>query len=406
MDFMTKLKARREAIAKGQQITRDALAAKRSLTPAEGAEVDRALALLKELDADPEFRAQMLNLKADEELFAQLSAAGPVAGTKAPWERRPDAGLGVAAADGAKRFLRIDAKAAAVAPSGARGVKALLAEGSSASPKVLDGGIVAQGRPASSLLDVLPVIVSEEQGDGGSAVYSYLRQVLRTENAGPVAKGALKPTSLYGLTRIDSRLKVIAHVSEALDVYDLRDNAGLERFLQYEMAAGVAAAITRQVLSGDGEGENIQGLAAVSGIVTQPFAVDALVTIRKALTSLELMGAAAAAVVMHPTTWEGLELTRENGATGGFLLDSAPVDVAARRLWSTPVVAEAQVPLGTAWILGEGAVALRTDVSAVELSWGLVGDDFSHNQLRARAEIRADLEVVRPGAVVRAALTA
>lgn len=406
MEFTQKLKARREAIAKGQQITRAALAEQRNLTPAEGAEVDRALALLKELDADPEFRAQMLSVKADEALFAQLSAAGPVEGTKAPWERRPNPGLVVAAADGEKRFLRIDAKAAAVAPSGARGVKALLAEGSSASPKVLDGGIVAQGRPAASLLDVLPVIVSEAQGDGGSPVYSYLRQVLRTENAAPVAKGALKPTSAYGLTRIDSRLKVVAHVSEALDVYDLRDNAGLERFLQFEMAAGVASAITGQVLAGDGVGENIEGLANVSGIITQAFAVDALTTIRKAMTSLELMGAAAAAVVMHPSTWEGLELTREDGATGGFLLDSAPVDVAARRLWSTPVVAESRVPVGQAWVIGEGAVALRTDVSAVEFSWGLVGDDFAKNQVRARAEIRADLEVIRPGAVVHAALTA
>lgn len=400
-EFYTKKAAeRRDALARGKSLVDAALAEGRDLSPGERAVVNDALEYVRALDAEVE------GAKADEARFAQLSAAGPVEGTKSPWDRRPNPGLVVAAADGAKRFLRIDAKAAATAPSGARGVKALLAEGSSASPKVLDGGIVAQGRPAASLLDVLPVIVSEAQGDGGSPVYSYLRQTLRTENAAPVAKGGLKPTSLYGLTRIDSRLKVIAHVSEPIDAYDLRDNSNLETFLQFEMGAGVASAITGQVLAGDGEGENLEGLASVSGIVTQAFAVDALTTIRKAMTSLELMGTAAAAVVMHPTTWEGLELTREDGATGGFLLDSAPVDVAARRLWSTPVVAESQVPVGTAWVIGEGAVALRTDVSAVEFAWGLVGDDFAKDQVRARAEIRADLEVIRPGAVVHATLTA
>lgn len=44
--------------------------------------------------------------------------------------------------------------------------------------------------------------------------FSYLRQTVRTNNAAPVATGALKPTSISTLARVESRLRVIAHLSD------------------------------------------------------------------------------------------------------------------------------------------------------------------------------------------------
>src|SRR5680860_1452140 len=45
-------------------------------------------------------------------------------------------------------------------------------------------------------------------------------------------------------------------------------------------------------------------------------------TLRKARTGQEVKGERVTAVAMHPTDIEALDLLREDGATGGFLLDA------------------------------------------------------------------------------------
>lgn len=301
--------------------------------------------------------------------------------------------------------LKLDAdgaKAALTTSSGGVGLKALLAEGVSVAPVSIDADPVAEGRPAASLLDLLPVIRQE------SPVYAYLRQTQRTENAKPVARGELKPTSVYGLTRVDGRLRVVAHLSEPVSKFDLSDYPSLETFLKVEMLGGLNAALVTQALNGDGVGENFTGLNATSGILTQAFSGDTFTTLRKSLTALEVAGHVPSGIAMHPTNWEAFKLARENGATGAFIMSAAPVDVARRLLFGVPVAATAAVPVGTAWVLSEGSAHIRIDAEApgAVLEWGMVGDDFARNQIRARAELRADLSVERPGGIVKVSLTA
>ena len=72
------------------------------------------------------------------------------------------------------------------------------------------------------------------------------------------------------------------------------------------------------------------------------------------------------------------------------------------------MAATAAVPVGTAWVLSEGSAHIRlgADAPGADLEWGMVGDDFARNQIRARAEPRADLSVERPGGIVKVTLTA
>ena len=67
---------------------------------------------------------------------------------------------------------------------------------------------VALGQVAQSLLDVLPAKAHT------TPEYAYLRQTVRTNNAAVVAEGAVKPTSVYTVVRIEDSLVVIAHLSE------------------------------------------------------------------------------------------------------------------------------------------------------------------------------------------------
>jgi hypothetical protein len=60
---------------------------------------------------------------------------------------------------------------------------------------------VALGRPATSILDVLPVTTQ------ASDQFAYLRQSVRTNNAAITPEGQVKPTSIYTVTRIEDRLE-------------------------------------------------------------------------------------------------------------------------------------------------------------------------------------------------------
>jgi HK97 family phage major capsid protein len=177
------------------------------------------------------------------------------------------------------------------------------------------------------------------------------------------------------------------------------------------MVTGLAEAVAAQALTGDGTGENLTGITTASGIQVQAFVTDALITIRKSITALENLGLEAGLIVMHPSTWESIELLRENGATGGYLLGPSgqlPMDRAKRQIWGVPVALSTGVTAGAgakALVIARGAVTLFHD-GVVEVKWGLVGDDFARNQVRCRAEGRFQMGVLLPSGVVCATVAA
>ena len=58
-----------------------------------------------------------------------------------------------------------------------------------------------------------------------TAEYAHLRQTTRSNNAAVVAEGAVKPTSVYSVTRIENSLVAVAHLSEAVPRDALRNPA-------------------------------------------------------------------------------------------------------------------------------------------------------------------------------------
>lgn len=96
---------------------------------------------------------------------------------------------------------------------------------------------VALGKPALSLLDVIPVVQQS------SPEFAYMRQTTRTNAAAVVATGALKPTSVYSVVRVGNSLLVIATLSEGIPRHWLLDNTALEAFLASEREFSVAQAV-------------------------------------------------------------------------------------------------------------------------------------------------------------------
>ncbi|GAA1970530.1 hypothetical protein GCM10009718_02560 [Isoptericola halotolerans] len=248
------------------------------------------------------------------------------------------------------------------------------------------------------LIDVIP-------GAGRSAPhYSFLKQsvIASPGGAGVVAAGAVKPTKKLGVERVDSRLRVVAVLSEGIDKYLLEDASSLRTWVGTELAEAVQTELESQVLAGDGTGENFTGLSTITGHQTQAFQTDPLVTLRYGLSDLETLGITPSFVALSAADWLTIQTTRNTG--GGFDV-GGPIDTTARTAWGTQVVVVPGLAAGTGWVVGQDSLTLSTDNHGVRVEWGTPGDTFTRNQLVARVEGRFNLDVLRPHGLVEMTLT-
>lgn len=280
----------------------------------------------------------------------------------------------------------------------ASGVKALVT-GSIAVPSPLFGSEIIPGAKAPNRL--LDLVV--DRTPTGSNVFNYLRQTVRDGNAAPVADNALKPTSVYTIAEIEDRVRVIAHLSEAIPERYFADDAELERFLTTEMEEGLYRAVEDQVINGDGLGENMTGLGSVSGVLAQAWTSNMLGTLRRAVTAMAVVGEIPTAWAISPADTEALDLLTDNEAR--MYYDGPQQQLTTAPLWSLPVVQSLAVPAGTAW-LGDWAqlsLIVRDD-ARLDVDRG--GELFTKNQVKLRVEGRYGVAVRRATAFCQVDLVA
>ncbi|MFJ9340217.1 phage major capsid protein [Streptomyces sp. NPDC101733] len=298
------------------------------------------------------------------------------------------------------------------AVSGPEGFKGLLSGGAVPLTVPLESEPVRIGVPALVLRQLIPTV-------SGPSRFSYMRQVTRTNAATVVARGALKPTSVFTMERIDDRTRTIAHLSEPVARQDLRDAPMLQRFLDMEMRLGVEMALEAQIINGSGSGENMTGIANVSGSQAQAWVTDILTTTRKAKTKLEVLSFSdGAAYVLHPNDWETIELLADNEAQYYLGGPVQTVDVNARRLWGLPVVTTIAQTAGVGHLANFKMATELQLAEDVRFDWSedtydpnalgadVGASDFQRNMIRFRAEMDAGLKIYQPSAIVEIDLTA
>lgn len=263
--------------------------------------------------------------------------------------------------------------------------KALAPSGSAMVDQEFRPDPIALGKPAHSLLDVLPVVPHD------APEFAYLRQITRTNNAAVVADYATKPTSVYGVERIEDKLDIVAHLSEAVPRYWMEDNASVQGFLANELDYGLRVAVEAKVVA---------DIEATSGLQTVAYVTSPLVTLRKSLTKLETAGYEPGYFLLDPVDWEGIELLLTT--TGATDVQGIPYDPAARRLFGVPVVVSVAQTAGVSHTVARGAVALDTDNQGTGVQWSENSNatDWSQNLIRARCEGRFATSVYAPLGVV------
>ncbi|WP_431795330.1 phage major capsid protein [Microbacterium enclense] len=313
-----------------------------------------------------------------------------------------------------------DSKTSYLALTGARGAKAArkfataLAE--AGGTKALPGSTVATQvifeptpiepqRIPTSILDLLRV--KQRQ----SPTWKGIRQTGFTNNATVVPAGAKKPTSPISIDPTDGFVVVVAHLSEYVDTYLLKDNDTLSSFVERNLFWGLKEALEEEILNGTGVDDtfdgktrkNIKGILNTTGVRQQTYTGDRLVTLRAASTKLETTGFTTDAYVVNPADWEAIETHRNT--SGQFDLGGA-VNLAKRRVWDAPVVTSSRLAVGTALALSLDSLNLDTDELGIHTMWYQGDEGFERNQIRARVEGRFGLSVERPEGIVVAELTA
>lgn len=370
------LEERNTELSRAQGIVAKAIATKTDLTPEEEADIQLTIEAAHTFDRQLK-GSSMLN---------QLGKAATIDGQ--PADNGDVAYLDLGGKGHSQTLVK------AMKETRALGQKALVTTGSVVvGTPLLNESPVTLGRPLKSFLQAIPSVERD-------ASYSWLAQTVRTENAAVVASGGLKPTSVVSLVKKDGRLRVIATLSEPIDKFVLEDDTALGNWVGLELTGAVLTALEAQVISGDGTGDNLTGLASTSGV--QVFTstagnTDKLVEMRKAITKLETMGETPSVFILNPGDWEGIATKRN--ASGEFDTGSA-IDPEKRTAWGVPVSISTSLAANAYYLLGENAAVIGRD-AAVRTEWGTPGDMFQRNQVQARTEGRFNLEVVRPAAVLK-----
>lgn len=269
-------------------------------------------------------------------------------------------------------------------------------------PSLVEPNVIANPRPAR-LIDLLVT----RQTVGGNA-FEYFQQTVRTNNAAPVADNATKPTSVFTVTPVEDRCRVIAHLTEPIPLRLLADHAALRVWLNSELVEGVLDALESQVISGNGNGENMTGILAVAGTTAVAYSTDVVTTLRSALTALQQIGVQPNAWALSPADAQTVDLTRWSTA-GGYLTDGyANTNAASANIFgdsSIQRVVSPSVPEGTA-ILGDWSKVGLWVREGVRIDIDAGGELFTKNQAVLRGETRVGAGVLMPPAFAVIDLTA
>lgn len=251
-------------------------------------------------------------------------------------------------------------------------------------------GIIAPPNRRMTIRDLL----TPGQMDGNTL--EYVRETGFTNNAAPVAEGALKPQSDIQLELVTTSAKVIAHTAKASRQI-LDDVSQMRTYIDNRLRYGLAYVEETQLLNGDGTGQNLNGIVPQATAYSAAFAPSSETEIDKmrlGMLQSALAEYPATGIVLHPTDWARMELTKDS--QGRYIIGN-PQGMIAPTLWGLPVVATQAMTVDKFLV---GAFSLGAQLfdrwqARVEIATQNE-DDFVKNMVTMLCEERLALAVYRP----------
>lgn len=247
-----------------------------------------------------------------------------------------------------------------------------------------------------------------------AAVIEYFRMTGFTNAASTVPEWngstfGLKPQSAFQFVGEQAPVRTIAHW-EAAHRNVLADEPQLRSIIDNELLYGLRLQEDAQILSGNGQGENLLGVLNTPGIQNYSWSSGATLpvkdtkgdSIRRAATLAFLSYYEPTGVVVHPSDWEDIELTKNEQGT--YLFSVSMQTGGEARIWRLPIIDTPAMPEGTALVgaFGTGAQLYDREEASIRIS-EQHADFFVRNAIVILAEQRLALAVKRPEAFVKVA---
>jgi HK97 family phage major capsid protein len=242
-------------------------------------------------------------------------------------------------------------------------------------------------------------------GRTASNLVQYVRETGFTNNADTITETTRKPESTLTYDLQSTPVVKIAHyIKASTEIVD--DAPQLQSQIDGRLRYGLAYVEENQLLKGSGVGNNLNGIytqaTAYSApiTITSPTRIDVL---RLALLQAELALYPATGIVLHPSDWAAIELTKES--TGAYVFAN-PQSMATPNLWGRPVVSTPAMTVDTFLV---GAFKLGAQIFDREEANVVIAteneDDFVNNLVTIMAEERLALAVYRPQAFIKGDIT-
>lgn len=332
------------------------------------------------------------DLKAKEELLgSSLAAAGLRGATEAPPKSGQSTGGQV------KGFHQLIAESGVCKSFNSEhhidvDVKTLMETGAGWAPESRRSGLVVEDaqRPIQ-VTDLLPTDTIDQ------AAYKYMEETTLTNAAAEAAQGGQYGEAALVLTE---RSKTVEKVAVWLPVTDeqLEDVPGASAYIDRRLRFMLRQRFDYQILQGDGNTPNLQGILNLANIQTQAKSTDPTFdAIYKAMTKVRVTGRAFPnAMIAHPNDWQDIRLTR---TTDGIYILGNPSEVGPDMIWGLRV-AQSDATTENTGVVGDftnfanAFVRRGIDVQITNAHH----DYFIKGKKAVRADFRAVLVWTRPEA--------
>jgi HK97 family phage major capsid protein len=270
-------------------------------------------------------------------------------------------------------------------------------------PQRVDG-VVTPAQRRMTIRDLLT------PGRTSSNAIQYVKETGFTNAAATVSEtsGAAKPQSNIQFDLVNSAVTTIAHYVRATKQI-LDDVLQLQSYIDGRLRYGLMYVEEAQLLMGGGTGTDLNGIYTQATAYVAPIAptmagnMTKIDIIRLALLQAYLAEYPATGIVLHPSDWADIELTKTDN---GQYLFTNPQNGNEPRLWRLPVVDTQAMTLDN-FLVGAfklGAQIFDREDANVEISTE-DQDNFIKNLVTIRAEERLALAVYRPESFVKGAFT-
>jgi len=250
-----------------------------------------------------------------------------------------------------------------------------------------------------------------------STVIEYFRMTGFTNNAAAVAERnagdtafAAKPQSSMTFEGVQTSVRTLAHW-EAAHRNVLADEPQLRSIIDNELMYGLRLQEDAQILTGNGQGENLMGIMNTTGVQTYNWSQGANASanqkadtkadaIRRAATLSYLAYYEPSGVVLHPNDWESIELTKDGN--GQYLIALSVAMGGEPKVWRLPIVETPAMTESYALVgaFGTGAQIYDREQASIRIS-EQHADFFIRNAIVILAEQRLALAVKRPESFVK-----